>query len=117
MAALRGVKTQPKTDGAKTHMVNDVAPQYAKGGGGRGNYSQADGDVPHALLCGRNAQPKVNELGGCPEGTLGDAEERRFTIYAKNLQSLQTEARLKELFAEVKQMDDWDVILVSETWR
>jgi hypothetical protein len=43
--------------------------------------------------------------------------KQRVKIFGKHMQSLLTDQRLKELWAEVAELAEWDAILLSETWR
>ena len=53
-----------------------------------------------------------SETDGQCEGSM-----RKFVIYGKNVQSIQTDERLHEMFTKVELMQHWDVILLNETCR
>ena len=49
---------------------------------------------------------------------MADANELPvLRIVAKNVRGLKTEERLHELITELKTMEPWDIIILSETWR
>ena len=74
--------------------------------GGRGALHAIDGDYPSAALRGVKTQQENTSQG----------ETLRLTILGKSVQSLQTDLREEELLAELRCIQ-WDVLLLSETWR
>jgi hypothetical protein len=76
-------------------------------GGGTGTYSALSGDFPSAALVSFQDQ-STGEQCDC---------RVRLKIYCKNVQSIKTEERLQELFAELELLEAWDVVLLHETWR
>lgn len=107
MAELRGVKTQSV----------EVPGATIKGGGGRGKYSEANDDFPHAALRGAKTQPKTQ--ANAMVSPLDDEHTsfQRLVMLAKNVQSVQAEDRMKEFHAEVTELTNWDIIFINETWR
>ena len=82
-------------------------------GGGRAEHYGASSDYPiEALRRHRTEQ----SCGGPLDAPWVDGESKddmtkqRLGMIAKNVQSLQTDQRLKEFFAELKQLTDWDVL-------
>jgi exonuclease III len=96
IAALRGIKTWPKAPltihSENVPVVKDKADEH-------------DASVLDAVP--EKPEPDIEP----------DLREQLVTFYAKNVQSLQTETRLTELFAEVDLLTKWDFILLTETWR
>ena len=95
-------------------------------GGGRGSYACVDGDFPAgSLQPPRNysaANPKdasPTTRTGATTGTLhidAGVDPLLVQVYTKNVHSLQTALREEELFMEL-QCVEWDVVLLTETWR
>ena len=44
-------------------------------------------------------------------------EAPRLHVYAKNLQSLQTQSRFDQLVLELDLLENWDLLMLNETWR
>ena len=81
-------------------------------GGGTRRYSRVNGDVPICL--------KSSDIVGSTFANVGrqvDEKCKQLVIYCKNVQSIQTEARLQQLLIELGTIQQWDAILLNETWR
>ena len=51
-----------------------------------------------------------------PQSRSEESQRTTFTVLQKNMRSMNSNERLDELIRELYQVD-WDVILISETWR
>ena len=103
-------------------------------GGGTGKYASVDGDVPACMLIS-----KSTSLNSSPNGGLSQLQPKRrkrqinhnpnsmqrpsstkrqphLNLLCKNVRGLSNDDRLEELLLEAL-FDEWDILLLSETWR
>ena len=105
IAGPGGERTQSFDEGQET-------AEFVSIGGGRGAFHGVNGDYPVASTRRTGKQKEHLEH----EGNTGEFG-KIFIIYGKNVQSIQTDARLLELFAEIEMTRHWDAVLLNETWR
>ena len=60
---------------------------------------------------GKSGSSKIS-----PQSRSEESQRTTFTVLQKNMRSMNSNERLDELIRELYQVD-WDVILISETWR
>jgi exonuclease III len=78
-----------------------------------------DGEPTSILEKGVVKEDNKNGTNGCKvvkSAKYVKEQEHAIQIYSINVRGLKTDERIKELLDEFKAVD-WDVILVSETWR
>ena len=129
LADLDGKRTQSFEEGAglggvetKSFDVGQATARCMTTGGGRGALHFVDGDYPTAALRGiktqQNSQSSVKtQIQNSEHDINNENYKNTFIIFGKNIQSIQTEARVQELFAELETMQHWDAVLLNETWR
>ena len=119
----------PREIDGRSLLATCVPQLRGGGGGGRGIYTECDGDFPVTML-GRQTydqehhvttQHKVPEerSGSIASSCSEDSDEairRGFVTILKNARSIQTEERFEELTLECERLA-WDAVLVNETWR
>ena len=72
--------------------------------------------IPSAALRGvKTRQRSLSAVSGS-DSTQGVGQSSSFIILTKNIQSLLSDAREREFFAEL-QVRRWDAVLISEIWR
>ena len=84
--------------------------EFKSNGGGLGQYSEIDGDVPLAVARARGIKSKNayrKEDLNCMES---------MTIITYNAHSVMSETRLTMLLLELEDIE-WDIVVVEETWR
>ena len=91
------------------------------GGGWRGDYSQVDGDLPVAARPWRRSDllrrlPTDGDEKGETDQSRARTVHIDFKIIQKNSRSLASNLDMDELLLDLHD-EQWDVILVSETWR
>ena len=82
---------------------------------------QWDGEAAAARKEDTDSSKKEGESKGSssktsPQSRKEELQRTTFTVLQKDMRSMSTNDRLDELIKELHQVD-WDVILISETWR
>jgi hypothetical protein len=87
-------------------LGDDVLTLTRGGGGGRGIYADAHGDVPTTRIWRPSAvMPTRNGKTG-----------KRINVILKNARSLASDEKLENLLLELE-ATEWDIVVVNETWR